>query len=197
MAKGKRKTHHSPHHSSHHTHHSTRHATSRHSSHHASSGRPPSQSSEDAERTIARAQEHFGHFEKSARSAFDTLGIFSGPMSQIMDQNWSTFQKTMQAVQKESLRFFNRRLEHASHLMAESRDFHGISGLMQLQQEWMLDFARDFSEQATRIANRMRELAMDSSEHLTEATSEALEEEDELEKEYEKEQREEGRHHTQ
>ncbi|HLY06864.1 MAG TPA: hypothetical protein VKR31_14060 [Rhizomicrobium sp.] len=92
-----------------------------------------------------------------------------------MDQNFSLFQKTVQTMQQESLWFFNRRLEHTSHMMENSRDFRGVSGLVHLHQEWMLDFARDCSEQATRFAQLMRDLAMESAERVTEASSEALE----------------------
>ena len=114
-------------------------------------------------------------------------------MSRLVDQNWSVFQKMVQAMQEESLRFFNRRLEHTSHIIENSRDFQGVSGLMQLQQEWMLDFARDYSEQASRLAQRMRDLAADSTEQLADASSEALEE---SESEAEERQGEHGEHHA-
>jgi hypothetical protein len=128
--------------------------------------------------------------QKGAQSAFNAFDIFSGPMARIMDHNWSLFQKTVQTMQEESLRFFNRRLEHTSHVMENSRDFQGVSGLMQLQHEWMLDLARDCSEQATRFADRIRDLAADSTERFAEESAEVLErsesqlndEEDEAEK---------------
>ena len=161
MARAKRKQHHS-------THHST--------SGHRSASRQHSSHGHDelhgAERTALEGQEQIARMQRSARSAFD---IFSGPMARIMDHNFSLFQKTVQTMQQESLRFFNRRLEHTSHMMENSRDFQGVSGLMQLHQEWMLDLARDCSEQATRFAQLMRDLAVDSTERLTEVSSEVLE----------------------
>lgn len=184
MAKSKQKRHQSTPHSNHSSHHSTRRSKGRHTTHHGSKG---------TERMMAAGQEQFRRFQKSAGSGFDALGVFSGPMSRLMDQNWSVFQKTMQVVHEESLHFFNRRLEHTSHLMEESRDLQGISGLMKLQQHWMAEFARDVSEQATRITNRMRELAVDSAEYLAEASSDTLENEQELEEKYEKEERAEQR----
>ena len=166
MARTKRKQHHSTHHSTHHSaggHHST------------------------------MADEQAGNTRKHARSALDAFGMFSGPMARIMDHNWSLFHKTMLAMQDESLRFFNRRLEHTSHIIENSRDFHGISGLMQLHQEWIVDCARDYSEQATRFAQLVRELAADSAERLVEA-AESIERgesqiEEELEEEFEEERR--------
>jgi len=144
MARAKRKNH-----------HSTHHATSGHHSAH----------NHKARRGAGR--EELGRMQKSAPSAFD---MFSGPMARIMDQNFSLFQKTVQTMHEESLRFFNRRLEHTSHIIENGRDFQGVSGLMQLQQEWMLELARDYSEQATRFAQLMRDLAVNSTEHFAEAT---------------------------
>lgn len=123
--------------------------------------------------------------------ALDTFGMLTGPMARIMEHNWSMFHRTVLTMQDESLRFFNRRLEHASTIMENSRDVHGVSGLMQLQQEWIVDCARDYSEQATRFAQLMRDIAVNSTERLAEASSEVLERganeiEDEAE-EYERE----------
>ena len=125
--------------------------------------------------------------QKSAGSALEPFDVFSGPMTRIMDHNWSLFHRTVQAMQEESLRFVNRRLEHTSHIIENSRDFHGVAGLMQLQQEWLLDCARDYSEQATRLAQLVRDLAVDSTERLAEV-SEALEGEiEDAEDKYERE----------
>jgi hypothetical protein len=160
MARAKHKQHHSKHHSA--------------SGHHSTQSRNENNDNarHGAERVISAGQEQIGRMQRRARSAFD---VFSGPMARIMDQNFSLFQRTVQAMHEESLRFVNRRLEHTNHFMETSRDFQGVSGLMQLQQQWMLDLARDCSEQATRFAEMMREIAIDSTEHLTEAASESLE----------------------
>jgi hypothetical protein len=147
MAKAKRKQH-----------HLAQHAASRHHSRSASAG-----------------GQQIGRMQKSMRSGFDTFDILSGPVARVMNQNWSLFQKTVQAMHEESLHFFNRRLEHTSQIMENSRDLQGVSGLMQLQHEWMRDLARDYSEQTTRFANLIRHLAVDSTERFVEASSEVLE----------------------
>lgn len=180
MARTKRKQQHSTHHSA--------------SGHHSTHGRTEGNGDNvyhGAERSAAAGREQIWRMQKGPQSAFD---IFSGPMARIMDQNFSMFQKAVQTMQQESLRFFNRRLEHASHMIESSRDFQGVSGLMQLQQEWMVELARDCSEQATRFAQLMRDLAVDSTERFAEASSEALEHgADEMEGEEEEYEREEGR----
>ncbi|HEX4080947.1 MAG TPA: hypothetical protein VHX61_18950 [Rhizomicrobium sp.] len=106
------------------------------------------------------------------RNAFDAFDMFSGPMTRLMDQNWSMFQKIMHAMQEESLSLVNRRLEHTSHAIESSRECEGISGLFSVQQEWMLDFARDYSEHSKRFAEIMRGLAEDGASRVTEASSE-------------------------
>ena len=154
MARARRKQHHSTHHGASRNHS----ARERNGGGHARHG---------AEQVSSAGQ-------KSAKSALEAFDVFSGPMTRIMDHNWSLFHRTVQAMQEESLRFVNRRLEHTSHIIENSRDFHGVAGLMQLQQEWLLDCARDYSEQATRLAQLVRDLAVDSTERLAEV-SEALE----------------------
>lgn len=111
--------------------------------------------------------------QRPAKSALDPFGMLSGPMARIMDHNWSMFHRTLLAMQDESLRFFNRRLVHTSVIIEHSRDVHGVSGLMQLHQEWVADCARDYSEEATRFAQLVRELAADSAECLA-GTSQTL-----------------------
>jgi hypothetical protein len=155
-----------------------------HSTHHSASRNHSTRNRDGGEEVRHGAEQMMSAGQTSARSAFD---IFSGPMARIMGHNWSLFHKVVQAMQEESLRFFNRRLEHTSHIIENSRDFHGVGGLMQLQQEWLLDCARDYSEQATRFAQLVRELAADSTERFAEA-SVALESEIEnAEEEYEEE----------
>lgn len=149
---------------------------------HFASGHHSTQTDEPAE-----------HMRKRAKSALDAFGMFSGPMARIMNHNLSLFGKTVLAMQDESLRFFNRRLEHTSNILENSRDFHGVSGLMQLHQEWLVDCARDYSEQATRFAQLMRELATDSAERFAEASGALERGEKELADEFEEEIEEERR----
>src|SRR5690242_21337697 len=106
MAKARRKQHHSTHHG--------------HSKHHGASRNHSARERNGGEQMISEGQ----------RSALEAFDVFSGPMTRIMEHNWSLFHRTVQAMQEESLRFVNRRLEHASHIIENSRDFHGVAGLM-------------------------------------------------------------------
>jgi len=169
MARAKRKQHHSTHHS----------AGGRHSTHNHNDNRDNGR--RGSERMISAGREQLGRMQRNSRSAFD---MFRGPMARMLDYNFSLFQKTVQTMQEESLHFFNQRLEHTTRAIESSRDFQGVSGLMQLQQEWMLELAHDCSEHATRFAQMMRDLATESTERLVEVSSEAMERsEEELEDE--------------
>jgi hypothetical protein len=75
-------------------------------------------------------------------------------------------------VQEESLNLVNRRLEHTSHAIENSRDHQGFSGLLSVQQEWMLDFARDYAEHGKRVVDIMRGAGEDGASRVTEASSE-------------------------
>jgi hypothetical protein len=101
--------------------------------------------------------------------------LFGGPMARLMDQNWSIFQKMMHVMREESLHFVNRRLEQTSHAIESSRDCDDIPGLLAVQQDWMVNFARDYAEQTKRFAERMRDLAEDGTPNLSHAASEVTE----------------------
>ncbi|HEY3778399.1 MAG TPA: phasin family protein [Rhizomicrobium sp.] len=131
---------------------------------------------EEMEEEMGDAMQRTGRqARRMQRGALDAFDIFSGPMARLMDQNWSMFQKMMQAMQAESLKFMNRRLEHTSHAIESSRDCEGMSGLLAIQQEWMVEFARDYAEQTKRMAELMRDLAEDGASSLSGVTSEIVE----------------------
>jgi len=64
-------------------------------------------------------------------------------MARVMEHNRTMLQKMMHAVQEESLKFVNRRLEHTSDAHREQPPIaKRVSDLLAIQQEWILDFAR-------------------------------------------------------
>lgn len=129
----------------------------------------------EAGEAMSAAQRHTQRMQNRTLAAFEAFDIFSGPMVRVMDQNRMMLQKLLNAMQEESLRFVNRRLEHTSHAIESSRECHGVSGLMAVHQEWMLDCARDYAEQTKRFAELMRELAEDGTATLSEVSSSVME----------------------
>jgi gas vesicle protein len=106
------------------------------------------------------------------QSPFNPLDLFGGPMARLMDQNWAIFQKLMHVMREESFEFVNRRLEQTSHAIDSSRECSGISDLIAVQQEWMVNLARDYAEQTKRIAEAMQDLAEDGTSNVSNAASE-------------------------
>lgn len=100
--------------------------------------------------------------------AFDT---FNRPFVKVMDQNRAIFEKMLHAMQEESLRFVNRRLEHTSRAIEGSRDCQGVAGLMAVQQEFLMEMARDYAEQTRRFADLLRELTEDGTVGMAEAAN--------------------------
>src|ERR1700720_593563 len=102
MAKAKRKTHHSTHHAaSHHSsgRHSSHRSSGRNSANHGNGGNGSAHGRHVTEEMVSAGREEIGRMQKSA---FDSLGLFSGPMAHVMEQNWSVFQKLVQTMQGES-----------------------------------------------------------------------------------------------
>jgi hypothetical protein len=108
-------------------------------------------------------------------SPFDPFDVFGGPMARLMDQNWSVFQKMMHVMREESLEFVNRRLEQTNHAFESTRGCDGISDLLAVQQEWIVNFARDYAEQTKRFAELMRDVAENGTTNLSHASSEVAE----------------------
>lgn len=124
--------------------------------------------SETVEQNGRRAIETSERAGMSTLAAFDA---FNGPIAKVMDQNRMMFEKMMHAMQEESLKFVNRRLEHTSRALESSRECQGVSGLVAVQQEFLMEMARDYADQTRRFADLVRELTEDGSSSMTEATT--------------------------
>ena len=125
--------------------------------------------------TIEAGWRHARAARRSVTATLDAFDMLGGPMTRMMEQNRAMLQKMVHAMQEESLKFVNRRLEHTSHAIECCRDCQGVSGLMAVQQEWMLDFARDYTEQTKRFTELVRELAEDGTATLSKVSSEVME----------------------
>jgi hypothetical protein len=112
--------------------------------------------------------------EVSERASGASLAAFdavNGPLAKVLDQNRMIFQKMMHAMHEESLRFVNRRLEHTGHAIQSSRDCQGMMGLVAVQQEFLMDLARDYADQTRRFAELVRELAEDGTQGMADVAS--------------------------
>jgi len=96
---------------------------------------------------------------QGAHQAQEMLMGFNSSVMKAFDQNRSAAQHLFRAMQEESLRFVNTRFEHTSRALEKSRDYQGFSGLITLQQDLFLDFARDYAEFNKRFGELLQEMA--------------------------------------
>lgn len=96
---------------------------------------------------------------QGARQAQETLSSFNNTMMKAFDQNRAAVQQLMRAMQEESFRFFSTRVEHTSRALERTRDYQGLSGFITLQQDWLLDVARDYAEFNKRFGELLQEVA--------------------------------------
>lgn len=109
-------------------------------------------------------------FEDTARKSMDpalqgahqvqeTLSSFNTSVMKAFDQNRSAVQQLMRAMQEESMRFMSARFEHTSRALERTRDYQGVAGLITMQQDWLLDIARDYAEFNKRWGELLQEVA--------------------------------------
>lgn len=89
----------------------------------------------------------------STPKARDAFANMNTSLMNALDQNRVVAQNLMRAVQEESLRFVNARLEHTTRAFERSKDCQGISALITLQHDWLLDAARDYAELNKRFSD--------------------------------------------
>lgn len=105
-----------------------------------------------------------------ARDAFTTV---NNSMMKAMDQNRTIVQNLMKAMQEESLRFMNTRLEHTSRCFERSRECQGLSQFIALQQDWLMDAARDYAELNKRFSEVLQEVTEQTADHANEMIADA------------------------
>jgi hypothetical protein len=112
--------------------------------------------------------------ERASSAAAAALEVLHGPFAKAMDQNRVIFQRMLHAMQEESLRFINRRWEHTGHAFENSRDCQGVMGLMAVQQDFLMELARDYADQTRRFAELVRELTEEGTQGVAEMASTAV-----------------------
>ncbi|HTW36092.1 MAG TPA: hypothetical protein VMD53_15845 [Rhizomicrobium sp.] len=105
--------------------------------------------------------------------ARDTFTTVNNSLMKALDQNRLITQNLMKAVQEESLRFMNTRLEHTSRAVEKSRECQGISQLIMLQHDWLMDIARDYAELNKRFGEVLHEMTEQTADHASDLVADA------------------------
>jgi hypothetical protein len=103
----------------------------------------------DAERNAVDMTDNAREMVENASSSF----------AKAFDQNRILVQKMMRAMQEESVRFVNTRMERTGRVMERTRECQGVSDLASLQHDWLLDFARDYAQMTKRFGEAMQDLS--------------------------------------
>ena len=106
----------------------------------------------------------------NARDAFATV---NNSFMKAIDQNRMIAQNLMRAMQEESLRFMNQRLEHTSRAFERSRECEGFSQFLNLQQDWLMDCARDYAEFNKRCSDVLHDATEQSVERASDMVADA------------------------
>lgn len=105
--------------------------------------------------------------------ARDTFTTVNNSMLKALEQNRVITQNLFKAMQEESLRFMNTRLEHNSRAVEKSRECQGISQLITLQHDWLMDIARDYAELNKRFGEVLHEMTEQTAEHVSDMVADA------------------------
>jgi hypothetical protein len=102
-----------------------------------------------------------------------TLGAFNDSFVKALERNRSIMEKMLLAMQEESLRFVNLRMERTSKAIQSARDCHGLTGLIGVQHDWLVDAARDYAEEGRRFGDVFRDIAVEGANGFSKAAQAA------------------------
>lgn len=105
-----------------------------------------------------------------ARDAFATV---NNSLIKAIEQNRAITQNLLKAMQEESMRFMNKRLEHTTGTIEKSRECQGLSSFLTLQQGWLMDVARDYAELNKRCGEVFHEMTEQSVNQASELAADA------------------------
>jgi hypothetical protein len=105
--------------------------------------------------------------------ARDTFTTVNNSMVKALEQNRVITQNLFKAMQEESLRFMNTRLEHTSRTFEKSRECQGIPQLITLQHDWLMDIARDYAELNKRFGEVLHEMTEQTAERAADMVADA------------------------
>jgi hypothetical protein len=104
----------------------------------------------------------------------ETHETFAMPFLMLAERNRLVLEKMTRVTQEETLHFLNQNLERNLRTLERLRECRGISGVMEVETEWLTGMVRDSIEQTQRVAKVWWRLAEEESENQTEAASQGV-----------------------
>jgi phasin protein len=87
---------------------------------------------------------------------------FNGVLGDAMERGVSIFGNSMRALQRESMRFLTRRMEDNARAAQEFGSCKSFPDLLVMQQRWLADMTRAYSEEWARYGDLMTEALHDT-----------------------------------
>jgi hypothetical protein len=103
----------------------------------------------------------------------ETLASLNGSFIKMMEWNRDKFEEMFKKAHEEQLRFVSKRLERTGRALESLRECQGISGLIATEQQWIVDTARDYFENAERFGGIFRELAQKNADETSQGVQSA------------------------
>ncbi|HTT97213.1 MAG TPA: hypothetical protein VMF58_04140 [Rhizomicrobium sp.] len=113
------------------------------------------------------------HTDMGNGAATATFSALNDSFLRMLEHNRAIFEKMMLAMHEESLRFVNLRMEHTSKALQNSRDCQGLTGLITVQHDWLVDAARDYAEESKRFSDVMRDIAAERASEFADVAAQA------------------------
>lgn len=100
----------------------------------------------------------------------ETFSTLNGSLVKMMEWNRGRFEELFRKTHEEQLRFVNRRLEQTAKTLQNMRNCQGLSGLLSVEQDWLVSTARDYAEETEKLSGLFWDMAQRG---VKEATEEA------------------------
>lgn len=93
-----------------------------------------------------------------------TIAAVNGSLANAMAHNRSMFERSVKAMQEETLRFINRQLEENANAIESCQECENIADLMALQHKWLVHTIVDFYDESARMGETMHRLISERAE---------------------------------
>jgi len=108
-----------------------------------------------------------------ATTAQETHETFAMPFLMLAERNRAVFERMARVTQEEMLHFLNQNVERNARALERLRDCRGISGVIEVESEWLTGMVRDSIEQTQRMTKAWWQLAEKEAGNHSEAMSQA------------------------
>lgn len=109
-----------------------------------------------------------------ATAIHETHDSLTTPFLILAERNRAVLEKMARITQEETLHTLNQNLERNVRALERLRDCHGLSGVVEIHNEWVTGVMRDSIDQTQRMAKLWWRFAEDEAQSQSEAVSQSV-----------------------